>query len=503
MPRVSRFTPAAVATCLTILVSPLAAQQAKPTVAQFLSPSSPLELVRARNADRVAWVAYERGMRNVYTAAAPDFKAVRLTSFMQDDGVDVSEVDLSDDGSVAIFMRGTEPNRQGWNANPTHDPRGAERAIWAVRTAGGPAWRVAAATSAALSPDGRTALYVRDGQIFRARITPNAAAPASDSLIPFIKEWGRQSNPRWSPDGGKVAFVSDRDNHAFIGIYDTRTRRVDFVAPSVDCDAAPAWSLDGKQLAFIRRPGLPFGMQAQEGSGGIGNPPGPASGRGRGGAGGCLAAAFGRGGGGAGRGEGRPQDTTRFTRFPGLYRATFKGGYNTSVMVADVSRCPAATGPSEAGGTECSARELWHNAPNDSAFATMRVLVWAGNDRVIFPLSPPDDEWDRYYSIAVTNPASGPVMLTTTNGLIEDATSAALSRDGKTLYYCTNANDIEKRHIWAVATSGGTPRQVSTDDGIETSPQPLASGKQLAVLYFDAAQPASVGLVAASGGATR
>ena len=502
MPLLSRFTPAGLAACFTILASPLTAQQAKPTVAQFLSPSSPLELARARNVDRVAWVAYERGMRNVYTAAAPDFKAVRLTSFMQDDGVDVSEVDLSDDGSIAIFMRGTEPNRQGWNANPTHDPRGAERAIWAVRTSGGPAWRVAAATSATLSPDGRTALYVRDGQIHRARITPNAAAPASDSIIPFIKEWGRQSSPRWSPDGSKVAFVSDRDNHAFIGIYDTRTRRVDFVAPSVDCDAAPAWSMDGKQIAFIRRPGLPFGMQAQEGSGGIGNPPGPASGRGRGGAGGCLASAFGRGG-GFGRGEGRAEDTTRFQRFPGLYRATFNGGYNTSLMVADVSKCPAATGPTEAGGTECSARELWHSAPNDSAFATMRTLIWAGNDHVIFPLSPPNDEWDRYYSIDVANPARGPVMLTTTNGLIEDATSAALSRDGKTLYYCTNANDIEKRHIWAVPTSGGTPRQLSTDDGIETSPQPLASGKQIAVLYFGAAQPASVGLVATAGGATR
>src|SRR3954467_7903091 len=312
MPHASRHASALAATCLTLLATPIGAQT-KATVAQFLSPSSPLELARAKDADRVAWVAYEKGMRNVYTAVAPDFKAVRLTSFMQDDGVDVSEVDLSDDGSIAIFMRGTEPNRLGWNANPTHDPRGAERAIWAVRTTGGPAWRVAAATSVTLSPDGRTALYVRDGQIFRARITPNAAAPASDSTIPFIKEWGRQSNPRWSPDGSKIAFVSDRENHAFIGVYDTRTRRVDFVAPSVDCDAAPAWSMDSKQIAFIRRPGLPFGMQAHEGSGGIGNPPGPAAGRGRAGASGCQATAFGRGG---GRGEARPQDTTRFTRFP-------------------------------------------------------------------------------------------------------------------------------------------------------------------------------------------
>src|SRR3954469_2559670 len=106
----SRHTSALAATCFTLLATPVAAQT-KATVAQFLSPSSPLELTRARNTDRVAWVAYERGMRNVYTAAAPDFRAARLTNFMQDDGVDLSEVDLSDDGSIAIFLRGTEPNR--------------------------------------------------------------------------------------------------------------------------------------------------------------------------------------------------------------------------------------------------------------------------------------------------------------------------------------------------------------------------------------------------------
>ena len=42
-----------------------------PTIAQFLSPASPIEVIAARNVDRVAWIAYEEGKRNVYTAAAP------------------------------------------------------------------------------------------------------------------------------------------------------------------------------------------------------------------------------------------------------------------------------------------------------------------------------------------------------------------------------------------------------------------------------------------------
>ena len=145
------------------------------------------------------------------------------------------------------------------------------------------------------------------------------------------------------------------------------------------------------------------------------------------------------------------------------------------------------------------ARELWHNAPNDRTFATINRVIWAG-DNIIFPLAAMNDEFERYYSLAVSSPSPTPVMLTTTNGLIEAPTDAALSRDGKTLYYCTNAQDIERRHIWAVPTAGGTPRQLSMGEGIETTPVPLASGQQLAVLYFGAKQPASVGLLPANGG---
>ena len=40
-------------------------------VDRYLAPAFPFELVSAARADRIAWLAYERGRRNVYTAAAP------------------------------------------------------------------------------------------------------------------------------------------------------------------------------------------------------------------------------------------------------------------------------------------------------------------------------------------------------------------------------------------------------------------------------------------------
>jgi dipeptidyl aminopeptidase/acylaminoacyl peptidase len=467
--------------------APRTLAQGKPTIEQFLSPASPLEVTAARKSDRVAWMTYDRGMRNVYTAAAPSFRPVRLTRFLDDDGRDLTDVALSDDGSIAVFVRGSAPNRQGWIANPSHDPDGAVREIWAVRTSGGAPWRVAEGGAPELSPDGRFVVYVKDNQIYRGRVTASAAPDSMDrGQKPFIKAWGRQSSPRWSPDGSKIAFVTDRGNHSFIAVYDGRTRTVSYLAPGVDFDGAPVWSPDSKRVAFTRRPGTPFGQQNQEGQGGIGNPPGPA-GNGAAPRSVCppgLGNPFGPGGGG----RARPDTAPSRPLIPGLCRATFAGGHTLAIMVADV-----ASG---------SARELWHNAPNDSTFPAIQRLMWAGN-HILVPVSPLNDEWERIFSLDANATTAKPVLLTTTNGLIEDATSAAVSADGKTLYYCTNANDIERRHIWAVPTAGGTPQRISTGDGIETYPQPLPSGKQVAVLYFDASTPASVGLVPVEGGKAR
>src|SRR5262249_53913438 len=116
------------------------AASSSPPIQQFLMPGTPIQIVSAEKADRTPLAAYEHGLRNVYTAAAPGFAPVRLTSVTKDDGVELSDISMSDDGSVVTFVRGTQPNREGWVANPTADPSGAQRTIWAVRTAGGGAW---------------------------------------------------------------------------------------------------------------------------------------------------------------------------------------------------------------------------------------------------------------------------------------------------------------------------------------------------------------------------
>ncbi len=468
-----------------------AASSNAPTIEQFLAPGYPTEIVSAKMVDRIAWTAYEHGQRNVYTSAAPDFRPVRLTHFVKDDGVELSDIAISDDGSIVTFVRGTQPNREGWVANPTSTPTGAERTLWAARTSGSSSWKIGPVTTPALSPDGRTVVFARDGQLYhyQVRLTADATptsptGPASPGTHAkdqaFVRAWGVNANPVWSPDGTKIAFVSDRTDHSFIGVYDTRTKALKFLSPSVDHDTSPTWSPDGKRVAFIRRPGTPFGEQAHQGQGSIGNPDGPAYNplaALRGGRGGST----GRGGGG-GRGRGRGDAGDGTDTRAGLFTATFAGGYNLSLWVADL-----ATG---------DAREFWHDQKGDTAFASIGGVGWTDPDHVIFQAEP--EEWVRWYSVSVSNPQPAPVMLTPGDGAVEQV---SVSKDGKFLFYSTNAGDIERRHIWRVPTAGGTAEQVTKGETIETSPAPLASGRQVAVLGGDAKRPFGVGLVPSSGGA--
>jgi dipeptidyl-peptidase 4 len=460
---------AAVVATFVFAASVPAAAQTKPTIGQFLSPGFPSELVSARKADRIAWIVYERGMRNIYAAAAPDFRPIRLTKFLDDDGTVLSDLSISDDGSTVVFVRGSEPNRQGWIANPSSVALGAERAIWVAHTNGLGAWRLAAGGEPALSPDGRAVVFAKDGQIYSVHTSHHSGPKPSDHDADLlIKVWGRNSGPRWSPTGDKLAFVSMRDNHALIGVYDARMLNITYLAPSVDFDGSPAWSTDGKRIAFVRTPGTPFGLQAQRGDGTIGNPGGPAA----------AAAAEAKA-----RADRRRGADTAALPPDGLYRAAFQNGATISLRVADASSGEAS--------------EIWHNKPAEKAFTKINGIDWADHS-VIFAQEP--DEWTRIYSVSASGGTADPVELTPGGGQVE---TLSLSADGKTLFYATNAGDADRRHVWKVPTSGGPAVQITSGNEIEMYPAPLASGKLVAILTSSATRPMSVGVVTIAGGAKK
>jgi dipeptidyl aminopeptidase/acylaminoacyl peptidase len=246
--------------CLIIILSAFvqASNQGTFTLEQVLSPPYPWSLVSANRADRIAWVFYSKGERNVWTAAAPDFKPVNLTGFVRDEVFEIPDIYITDDGRTVVFVKGGRPNSEGWVTNSRSDPDGMEQAIWAVRTEGGKPWKVALGRNPVLSPDGRWLLLVNEGLIYRVSLIPPLEPGAVPKPELMFKAAGQNGSPRWSPDGTRIAFVSSRNDHSFIGVFDITNRKITWISPNVDRDSNPLWSADGSKIVFLRRPGLQY-----------------------------------------------------------------------------------------------------------------------------------------------------------------------------------------------------------------------------------------------------
>lgn len=218
------------------------------TLEQVLSAPFPSELIASPDGNHVAWMLNERGARNVWVASAPDWKGVRATSYTADDGQDVGQLQWTPDSRSVVDVHGGDLEFLGRpDPNPAMNPAGVEQAIWLV-TPGQAPRKIAVGHSPAVSPKGDRIVFLLGGQVWTAPLTEQAA-PA---MLIHARTGATASELVWSPDGAKVAFVSDRTNHSFIAIYDFTAKSLEYLDPSTDRDRNPVWSPDGRQIAFIR-----------------------------------------------------------------------------------------------------------------------------------------------------------------------------------------------------------------------------------------------------------
>jgi Tol biopolymer transport system component/actin-like ATPase involved in cell morphogenesis len=99
----------------------------------------------------------------------------------------------------------------------------------------------------ALSPDRRTVAYtVVNGPNWELWV----AASNGDGAQRIVSDMASDARATWSPDGKKLAYVSDRDGHKDIYVHDIAAGTDVNITKNADEEGDPAWSPDGTNIAF-------------------------------------------------------------------------------------------------------------------------------------------------------------------------------------------------------------------------------------------------------------
>jgi dipeptidyl aminopeptidase/acylaminoacyl peptidase len=221
------------------------------TLSQFLSYPFTTQLVSAQRNSIIGWVETLNGVRNIWVADGPSFEPRRITSGTADDGQELTGLAFAPDGSRIVWVRGGDHDAN-WAAagnlqpNPTSSTEQPHLTIWSAATTGGAPVRVAEGDSPTLSSSGRLA-FVKDNQAWVA--SPDGTGTPHQLFF----DRGHIQSLTWSPDGSRLAFVSYRSDHSFVGIYSSDDQPILWLAPSSSMDETPVWSPDGHRIAFTRR----------------------------------------------------------------------------------------------------------------------------------------------------------------------------------------------------------------------------------------------------------
>ena len=279
-PVAATLAPAATATPPTATPTPAAPVAATPAPTARRSPQ--LDLLRLTDSDdydgapawspdgrKIAFVSDRDGDRDIYVMDADGSNVERLTNFGADDREGIRFIggppawspdgrkiafdwDL-DGGALDIFVMDADgSNIERLTDSDTHDSS--------------PKW----------SPDGRRIAF--------DSWPPPLRQAAGDRETGRDGGWGiyamnadgsnaerltsESTQPAWSPDGRKIAFVSDRDGALDIYVMDADGSNVERLTESdIDDVGPPAWSPDGRRIAFVSYRDDGWGISAMNADG--------------------------------------------------------------------------------------------------------------------------------------------------------------------------------------------------------------------------------------------
>jgi dipeptidyl aminopeptidase/acylaminoacyl peptidase len=232
-----------------------AAHPAGFTLEQVLSAPFASDIVAAPSGRAFAWASYVRGRRNVWlaTARSPDgsFESRPLTHYTADDGLAIADLAFVPRHEALLYVLGGDieyPDKPA--PDPAQLPAGVVQQIYLVDYRGHAPIRLADGHAPVVSPDGERVLFLHESKVFS--VAPRKGAKVEQ----LFKTRGDIDALRFSPDGKQLAFVCTRGDHSFIGVWSFADGALRWIDASFSMDLEPRWSPDGTRIAFLRIPTL-------------------------------------------------------------------------------------------------------------------------------------------------------------------------------------------------------------------------------------------------------
>lgn len=419
--------------CLALLVlAPPAAAAPAFSVEQALSAPFPEQLVAAPAGGAVAWVANAGGVRNVWVAEPPAYRGRQLTGYGWDSGREIFSLAFTADGRAVVFERRPDPTAAP-APNPLSLAPGSEPEIWVASLAGGKPVRIAEGEAPLVSPRGREVVFLKGGKVFRAPLA--GKGEPQEILLPP----GEVRDLRFSPDGERLAFTSDRDRHSFVGVLELANGAIHWLEPGVDQDVGPVWSPDGRHVAFIRLAAVPEDIPFFN------------------------------------QREGEPWSIRIGEWASGRVREVFRAERGRGSVYRGIASLDQVLWTADGRLVFPWEKDGWTHLY--SVTADLGLIADLGVTT------------DSGVPAAASGAAPGarPTLLTPGDFEVEEA---LLSANRTAVFFTSNQGDVDRRHLWKLAAGSDQPVAVTGGTGIEWSPVPTADGKALAFLRSDVRRPA-------------
>ena len=181
-----------------------AQQAARFTMAQVLGYSFPSDLVAQRSGSAFAWVSDEHGVRNIWVAQGPDYRARQVTNYTGDVGQEITHLQFSRDGKYLVYVRGGDHDAnwpESVEPDPAASPQQPQMQVWVLALSGGAPRILGQGDAPTVSAGGHRVAFIHlpEESVWLASIDGSGKAQR------LFFDLGKDSDLRWSPDGKSLA----------------------------------------------------------------------------------------------------------------------------------------------------------------------------------------------------------------------------------------------------------------------------------------------------------